>query len=338
MPANYLNFPFDPELFLLQWKSWPDPIKTALLTSGVMSANGTLRSLIANGSDVFTLPFYDTIGGVPDNYDGATDITVEEVSGSHQSGVVYGRAKAWRARDFVFDFNSGADPMRQITSQVSRYWEKQRQALLLGILRGIFGITGTDTKDTEWALHNTDISASGGTVADTNKLGPTTAGDAAVKACGDNASIFSMAIMHSVVANNLAGKQLLEFRKYTDASGIERSLNIADFNGLTVVVDDATATADGKYETYLLGSGAIQYAPAPVHVPVEVGRERLKDGGYDHYITRIREAMHPNGFTFTVPASGYTHSPTNAQLGDSANWKVVGVPKAIPMARIISNG
>lgn len=338
MPSSYLSFPFDPELFLLQWKSWPDPVKTAFLTSGAMVNNGELRNLISNGSDVFTLPFYDTIGGTPVNYDGATDITVEDTTASSQSGVVYGRAKAWKAKDFVFDFNSGADPMQQITSQVSRYWNKQRQTIMIKILRAIFAITGSDSKTTSWAKHKTDIASTTTTIADSNKLSETSAGDAAVKACGDNAGIFTMAIMHSAVANNLAGKQLLQYRKYTDPQGIERTLNIADYNGLTVIVDDATLVSDGKYETYLLGPGAIQYAPASVKHPVETDRSPLSAGGYDTYITRVREAMHPNGFTFTAPSTGYTHSPTNDQLGAAANWKVVGEPKAIPMACIVSNG
>lgn len=341
MPSLNLGYPFDPELFLLQWRNAPDPTRTALLDSGAVVQDGTLRSLIANGSDVYTIPFYNTIGGTPDNYDGVSNITVEDVDGGSQSGTVFGRAKAWKDQDFVHDFNSGADPMQQITSQVARYWAKQRQGILLNILAGIFGITGSD----EWDAHTTNLATTGASVADGNKVGATTAGDAAQAACGDNAGIFTMAVMHSKIANTLAGLQLLQYRKYTDAMGIERTLNIADYNGMTVLVDDGvpvatskTATGAKEYTTYLLGAGAILTAPAPVHVPVEIERDALSAGGYNRYITRIREAMHPNGFTFTAPAASYTKSPTNAQLGASANWTLAGVPKAIPIARIITNG
>ena len=48
--------------------------------------------------------------------------------------------------------------------------------------------------------------------------------------------------------------------------------------------------------------------------------------------------MHPNGFSFTKPTSGYTASPTDAQLGASANWSIIADPKTIALARIISNG
>ena len=345
MPGNFLNFPFDDELFLMQWKNAPDPVKTALLTSGAIVENTDIRNLIANGSNMYTVPFYNVLGGNEENYDGTTNSVPGATTGGSQSGVVWGRMKSWKAQDFVFDFNSGADPMYQITSQVAKYWQKRDQLTLLAILSGIFGIVD-DTTDNwdKWSLHTTNIAlAASGTVADANKVGATTAGDAAQKACGDNAGIFSMAIMHSKVANNLAGQQLLQFRKYTDPMGIERTLNIADWNGMTVLVDDGvpaaanTTTGAIDYTTYLFGNGAIHHAPAPVKHPAEVGRDRLTGGGYDYLVTRKRETYHPNGFTFTLPSN--TVSPTNVQLGTAANWRLAGVDaKAIPITRIISNG
>lgn len=347
MPSSYLNYPFDPELFLLQWQNAVDPTLTAMYQSGAVQANSVLRRLIANGSDVYTLPFYNVLGGTADNYDGAADITVTDPDGASQSGIVYGRAHAWKDQDFVHDFNSGADPMQQITSQVSKYWQKQRQAIMLKILSGIFSIAD-DSSDLwdAWQLHTTNIAlATTGTVSEANKMGATTAGDAIQKAVGDNAGAFGMAWMHSKVANGLAGLQLLSYRKYTDPQGIEKQLSIADFNGLTVIVDDGcptsinSTTSQREYTTYLMGNGAIQYAPAPVQVPVETDRVPLADGGYNYYVTRIRETMHPNGFIFTPPNTSYTKSPTDAQLAAAANWSLCGVdPKAIAIARIISNG
>lgn len=109
--AQYLNFHFDPELFLLNWQNTPDLTLTALYDSGAVQENAQIASLIANGGDFYTIPFYDVLGGTPVNYDGATNITATEHSGIAQNGVVYGRANAWKARQFIRDFNSGADPM-----------------------------------------------------------------------------------------------------------------------------------------------------------------------------------------------------------------------------------
>ena len=346
MPNSYLNFPFDPELFLLNWQNYEDPTLTAMLQSGAVVTNGEIQRLIANGSDIYTIPFYDVIGGEPDNYDGQTNINVSEPSGKSQSGVVWGRAHAWKDRDFIHDFNSGADPMKQIVAQVAKYWQKQRQRHMLGIMGGLFNIADDSTDNWDsWKDHTLDISATGSSVTEANKLGATSVGDAIQKAVGDNYGIFGMAWMHSRVANNLAGLQLLEYRKYTDPMGIERQLGIADCNGMTVIVDDSapavdseSATGEKVYTTYLMGTGAIQHAKAPVKVPVEVERQALTNGGYNVLINRLRETLHPNGFSFTAPLSSYTHSPTLAQLSNAANWSLVGNAKSIPMARILSNG
>ena len=343
--ATYLNYPFDPELFLYQWENETDPTLTALFDSGAVVADGTIRQLISNGSDFYTIPFYKTIGGTPDNYDGDDDINLSDPEGGFQNGIVFGRAHGWKDRDFVFDYNSGADPMKQISSQVAKYWHKQRQAILLKVLGGIFDIADDSSDEWDaWQLHTWNIATTGGSVATANKIDATTAGDAIQKAVGDAMGQFGLAVMHSKVATNLAGLQLLEYRKYTDIQGIERRLGIADYNGLTAIVDDgvptaASASAAGMFEytTYLLGAGAIRTAPASVKNPVEIMRDALTDGGYDALVTRIRETIHPNGFSFIKPL-GYTSSPTNTHLGTGANWGISANPKNIAISRIISNG
>lgn len=354
MPGTYLGYPFDEELFYMQWMSEADPVKLAMLNSGAIVEDATIRRLISSGSNFFTMPIYNVLTGTPDNYDGATDITMSEPDGTHQSGVVYGRAHSWKDRDFIHDFNSGADPMRQISGQVARFWQKQRQKLILKVLDGLFGISAPSGASTEysdkveeWKTHVYNIATTSTAVAASNKMQATTMGDAIQKALGDNGDIISMCWMHSRVAQNLAGLELLEFRKYTDAQGIQRQLKIADFNGVTVIIDDdcpavasTKATGEKEYTTYALGRGLISHAPAPVKVPVELGRNQLTGGGYDFFVTRFRECYHPNGFSYTLPQVNgkAVISPTNDQLGAAANWSVVAPPKTIPLVKIVTNG
>lgn len=343
MPGTFLNFPFDEELFLMQWQAAQDPVKLAMLNSGAIQNNNEIAGLISNGSNLYTIPFYNVLGGDPDNYDGNTNITTDEPSGGYQSGVVFGRAHGWKDRDFVHDFNSGANPMQAIASQVAKYWDKQRQSIVLKILSGVFSTTdNTGGYLAAWNQHKTSIAASSGTVGEANKLGATTMGDAMQAALGDQASSFAMAWMHSKVAQNLANLQLLQFRKYTDPMGIERQLNIADYNGITVIVDDgvpvanSTISGEKEYTTYVMGVGSLQHATAPVEVPVETARESKTNGGYNELITRMRETYHPNGFVYKLPTG--CKSPTDAQLSAAANWGIAVDPKLIPMARIVSNG
>lgn len=340
MAGTHLNFPYDPEIFNYSWKNTPDVILTSMIESGAVVVDAEIARLIANGSNFFTTPYYDLIGGTEQVYNGVNDMTVDLTSGGNYSGVVYGRMKGWQAKSFVKDFNSGADPMQQIVSGVAQYWQKQRQVRFVKLLDAIFGISG----DADFALHKTNICTTGASVLDANKIGETTINDATVKANGDHNTEYTLAIMHSVVANRLANLQLLNFSKYTDASGITRSLPIGQINGLTVIVNDnvpvvasGSASGEKEYTTYILGNGAIRFASASVEVPSEMDRDPAKFGGADMIYTRIRECMHPYGFSFKGDATTDVGVP-DAVLHASASWERKMPAKSIFMTQLKTNG
>lgn len=329
MAGNYLNFPFDEEIFLMTWNAQTDPVKTELLRSGAVVEDATIAGLISNGSDFFTAPYYKLIGGTPANYDGATDIPTVDTGGDTASGIVFGRTQGWAENAFVRDYNSGANPMGYIASQVASFWDHYRQNLLLKMLDGISQVPGMES-------HVIDTGA---------PVDDTALGDAVVDAIGDNSDAIGLAFMHSKVANQLANRDLLYYAKYTDPQGIERqNRKIAYVNGILVVVDDSAphtaATGSGaaakpaSYTTFLLGSGFIRHAVAPVEVPVEVQRDPQTNGGMNYLYTRIRECYHPNGFSFAKPKTGYTASPTDAQLADKANWTLKADPKTVPFVAV----
>ncbi len=337
--ATYLNFPFDQEVFVQSWEAAPDPTKAAMIDCGALVEDNLIASRIQTDGCLYTVPFYSILEGEPDNYDGATDITTSEPIGGSQTGVVYGRGKGFTARNFASEL-SGADPMGHIASSIGKYWAKQRQKALLSILNAIFGITGSSGNAKKWKEnHILNLASS----TDTPYIiGATDLNELATMALGDNKQLFSLAIMHSNVAKSLENQQLLEFWKYTDANGIERPTTLASVNGYTVVIDDGVPVETSgnvtNYTTYLLGEGAIRTAKGRVEVPAEVYRDPMKNGGQDTLYTRIRETIHPNGFSFTAPSTGWTNSPTDEQLAASANWSLAFDPKAIPIAKIITNG
>ncbi len=345
MAGQIFGLPFDEELFLDMWNEAPDPYLTAMLDSGAMVEDSIIANMIQGQGNQYTIPFYDTIGGDDQNYDGQTDITTSEITGGSQSGIVYGRSKGFSARNFAAEL-SGADPMAHIVSSVAGYWQKRRQLRMILIMNAIFGITGASGNAKVWNdKHNLNL---GSTTATPYKIGETDLNDLATQACGDHKNAFSLAIMHSDVAKTLENKQLLEFWKYTDPNGIQKPMNIASANGYTVIIDDgvpceavgdAGANMDLKqYTTYILGAGVLRTAKGRVDVPVENVRDAKKNGGQDELITRIRETIHPNGFSFNIPKTGWTQSPTDAQLAATANWKLKFDPKALPMAKLITNG
>lgn len=340
MAGTNLNFPFDAEIFNYSWKQTPDLILTTMLESGAVVRDAEIERLISNGSNFFTVPFYNVLTGSEVVYNGVNNITTTELTGGNYSGVVYGRAAGWKAKSFIKDFNSGADPMQQIVAGVARFWQKQRQTRFVAILTALFGITG----DTDWDLHKTSIATSGASVNDANKVNETTIGNAIVKSNGDNSGEYTLAIMHSVVANRLANLQLLNFAKYTDARGIERPLPIGFINGLTVIINDSvpvansgSAAGEKEYTTYVLGNGAVSYAEAPVDVPSEMDRDPATNGGVDMIYTRVRECFAPYGFSFKGDVATDVGVPDNV-LTASASWERKMPAKSIFMTRIITNG
>lgn len=345
MAGTLFNFPFDEELFLNLWNSEPDPTLNAFLDSGVLGSNPTLRNLISTGSNTYSLPYYKDLTDNIQNYDGNTDIEPVETVAGYQTGIVYGRAMSYSYRNFVADFNNGADPMANIVARFAKKRNNDRQKTLLGITNAIFSNAG----DTAFSVHTTDIATKTASVSDANLISATTANDAMQKALGDKKGDLAVIAVHSAVAKRLENLQLLEFRKYTDLLGITRTLTIADYNGLTVIVDDGLPVADSssasgakEYTSYLYAAGAIWYEQAPLkdNLPVEPIRDGLKNGGMDILVGRWRETIHPDGFSYDLSNDGISNkvSPTLADLSLAAAWSRKFDPKNIKIARIITNG
>ena len=336
---------FNPEAFQKYRDRIPDLKKNELLKSGVLRARNDLKSSLTEqvGGNYITIPMKGLLDGTPLNYDGQTDIIATSTKTYSQSMVVIGRAKAWVERDFSFDITGGVDFMSNAASQVNKYWQDYDQETLINILKGIFAMTGAENLKFVNG-HTNDISAGSGDAA---KVDATTLNNTIQKASGDNKSIFTTAIMHSVVATNLENLQLLQYLKYTDKAGITRDLGIATWSGRTVLIDDSVPVDGTKYTTYLLGAGAFDYCDCGAKVPNEMGRDPAINGGQDTLYTRQRKLFAPYGISFTK-ASMVSLSPTDTELATGANWELVNDGaasdktyinhKAIPIARIISLG
>ena len=110
---------------------------------------------------------------------------------------------------------------------------------------------------------------------------------------------------------------------------------------------EVAAKAYKKYTTYVLGTGAFDYADCGAEYPYEIARDAETNGGVDKLYMRQRKIFSPYGISFTKQSMA-TSSPTNAELENGANWEVVNDGavsnktyldlKAIPIARIITRG
>ena len=332
---------FNAEVFGKYLETVPRVKQNALLKAGILRGRPDLKAALAeqSGGNFISAPMVGLIGGAALNYDGNTDITADKLETFMQSMIVVGRAKAWQEQDFSRDI-TGHDFMEDIAAQVADYWDAVDQATLLAILEGIFGVTTNNFA----ADHTLDITA-----MEEPTVGAFTLNSAIQKAAGANKDIFTVVVMHSVVATNLENLQLLEYAKYSDGDGIQRSLSLGTWNGRTVLVDDDVPVTDGQggaaYTTYVLGEGAFDYCDCGARVANELYRDPTARGGQEMLITRQRKLFAPRGFSFVQPENAIV-SPTDAQLKTAARWTLVKDSagtgyfdtRAIPFARIISRG
>ena len=342
--AKFNHITFNGEAFGQYVERLPKIKKDELIKSGVLRGNNNIKNAFSSqtGTAYAVIPFFGNIGGAALNYDGKTNIVPERTKTSDQGVVVVGRSKAWIEDDFSYDITGGVDFMGNVANQVSEYWDEVDQLTLVAILEGIFKMTGTaSAKFVE--NHTLDLTLG----KSTGKMDATTLNTAIQKACGSNKNAFSLAITHSSVATNLENLNLLEYTKYTDASGIQRDLNIGTLNGKTVIIDDS-CTFDGtdKYTTYVLGKGSFYFEDIGAKVPYEMSRDPKTNGGETTLYTRQRKCFAPFGISYTK-ASQASLSPTDNELKDGANWKLIGDDdansetiddKTIPIARIITKG
>lgn len=319
------KYPFDEEIFALQFANEPNLLKDAMVSSGAMANDAYIASLIANGSNTYTIPFYNNLAdGDEDNYDGNTDMTVSDSTASNQTGVVYGRMKAWEAPQFIADFTT-ANPMAAISARINPWYEHQTQKRLIGITNAVLGVK-------QLASH----------AVTKTTLNENTLSDVTQEIWGDAKDTIALAIMHSAVAQEFEDLNRANYLRYTDANGMTREVRTITVNGILCVIDDGVPTSTGEsgttYDTFLYGRGALLTAPAPVTLPVETWRDPVAKGGIDFIGTRRRETIHPNGMSFKAP-SGMSASPTNAQLFASANWSLAySDARAIYIGKLTSPG
>lgn len=332
---------FNAEVFGKYLETVPRVKQNAFLKAGILRPRNDLAALLTeqSGGNFITVPMTGLIGGTALNYDGGTNITATALETFLQSMIVVGRAKAWQEKDFSYDI-TGHDFMADIAKQVADYWDGIDQTTILKTLEGIFGVTTNSFA----ANHTLDI-----TSASTKTVGAGTLNAAIQKAAGANKDIFSVVIMHSVVATNLENLQLLEYWKQTDADGMQRPVGLASWNGRTVLVDDDvpvdTTGTNPVYTTYILGEGAFDYIDCGAKVPSEMYRDPTTAGGQEMLITRQRKVFAPRGFSFVQPSTAIV-SPTDTHLATAARWTPVKDTagtgyfdsKAYPFARILSEG
>ena len=323
---------FNEKAFGKYMETVPKERLNTLIKANIFKSNQNIRDTFSSqtGSAYAVIPMVGRLKGKPANYDGVTAYGDAKKLNTYDQGVVViGRKDKFSEQDFSYDITSGVDFMSQVGAQLGDYWDTANEDILISIVKGLFA------SSTEFATKHT---------SEVTNFTETALNSAIQKASGDRKQKFSLAIMHSAKATELENLKVLNYLKYTDPNGIEVQLNLAQWNGRLVLVDDeiTTITVDDvtKYVTYVFGNGSFDYEDIGAKVPYEMDRDA--DNDQDVLYSRERIVIAPYGFSYKK-ANQATLSPTNAELADGSNWELVKDGeghdinhKEIAIARIIS--
>lgn len=332
------GFSFDPEVFsgyMAEQPTWND----AIINSGILVEDSTIMDLIGTKGNVATLPFYVPIDENDDpalNNDGETNNTPSDISGKKQTAMLIQRMKAWRAQDFTKEL-TGADPMTHVANSVAGYYRQVRVRDLMAIVDAVLSLKGMEN-------HITDLSEQTGTgsVTDANKVDETTLIFAQQKALGDSSEKMGLLFLHSYMYAKYKALGLVDYNKYTVTNALAGDVNLPSIGGFIPVVSDRFTVDTSKqnvvYKTYMIGAGSILTCPKNNYEdPYYADYDPETKAGIRKLYTKQGYVLHPNGFSIDQSKVA-KESPTNAELGNKANWSLVYNHKNIRMGMIKSNG
>lgn len=238
---------YNGEVFDAVVRTTPNLRLNELLKSGAIVEKSEYASMLPDqkGGHFITTLIKERLGGKTVNYDGNTNITTESRGNFAMGRIVIGRAQGWTEKDFNSDISG--DDYSAAAGEVAEFWDDIDQNTIISILKGIFAMTSG--KNGEFATKHT---------YEANCFEATTLNTGMQKVLGDNKSKFALAVMHSAIATYLENLNLLEYMKYTDDMGIERSLPLATLNGRVVLVDDTMPAVEGYKDAVSTDIGAVK--------------------------------------------------------------------------------
>lgn len=289
---------------------------SALYQSGIVSNNAEFDRLASEPAPIHHMPFFEDLTGDAEIVIEGTKLTPAKITSNQDISTTIRLAKAWAATDLSAQL-AGKDPMEAIATLVAKYWERQRQKVLLRILKGVF------LSEQMKAEHVYDVSTLSGKAANISA----SAFIEALQLLGDAQDQLTGVIMHSKTKSYLKQQNLISTER--DSNSVE----FETYQDRRVIVDDGCPVDEGVYTTYLFGQGAIALGNGSPEgfVATETDREKLMGSGIDYLINRQCFIMHPRGIKWTNKVRTNVESPTFVELENSTNWERVYDKKQIRM-------
>ncbi|MEG3078486.1 hypothetical protein R3F64_01280 [Halomonas sp. 5021] len=326
---------FDPDVYL-SYVQEDRTAKNAYIASGVAVTNPQLQARANGEGEITTIPYWKDLNADNENMssdDPAAYATPEKIGTGKMVARKLFINNSWQSANLVSSLTGGEDPMRQIASRTSAYWQERFAARIHGATQGIFEDNDAGTGD---MIFDVAVEDSAAVTAD-NKW--TFDGFVDARATmGESASDLTLLGVHPDTMTQMIKQQAIEFIQDADTG-----VMIPTYNGYRVVEDKKLPVIAGsvsgfKYVSVLYKAGAFGYGEGSPKYPTAVEMDELagNGAGVETLVERKEWLIHPEGYQWTeTTVTG--QSPTAAEFELAANWTRVFERESVGIAFFVHN-
>lgn len=310
---------FDPDVYA-SYVQEDHPDRNAYVASGVAVTNSLLQARAAGEGDITSIPYWKDLAYDSENVssdDPSSYATPDKIGTGKMVARNAHINNAWQTANLVSEVLGSEDPMSQIQSRTSKYWENRFEARIQAITTGIYLENAAGDEDMIYDVSTED----GDNATDSNKFN-FSAFVQARATMGESADMLSLIAVHPKVYTDMVLNQDIEYIQDS-----ETGIMIPFYNGYRVVEDKKLPTIAGttsgvRYVSVLYKQGVFGYGDAPAKRPVAVEYDELagNGAGVETLVERKQWLIHPEGYAWQE-ASVAGDSPTVAECALAANWE-----------------
>ena len=312
-----------------------DPARNAYIASGAVVVDPILTQRAAGQGEVTTIPYWKDLDNSSENIS-SDDPSVMATPDKIGTGTMRARNihinNLWETANLAAEI-SATEPMVQIQSRTSNYWNNRLSIRIQGMQTGMFLENEAGTGDMIVDVSTQD----GNNATAANKWSFETFVDG-YSTMGENADKLKLLAVHPEQMKAMRKENNIEFIQDS-----ETGLMIPTYNGLRVVEDKrqpviAGTTSGFRYVATVYAAGAFGFGQALSKRPVAVEYdEKAGNGaGIETLAERKQWLLHPEGYDWTE-SSVAGLSPTVAECALAANWERKFLRENVALAWIVTN-
>ena len=334
MTTRISDIAFDNDVYA-SYMQEDDPARNAFIASGAVVVDPVLTARSAGMGELTTIPFWKDLDNSSENIS-SDDPTAMATPDKIDTGTMRARNvhinNLWETTNLAAEI-SATEPMVQIQSRTSNYWNNRLSIRIQGMQTGMFLENEAGTGDMI-----VDVSTQDGDSATAdNKWSFDTFVDG-YATMGENADKLRLLAVHPSVMADMRKQNNIEYIQDS-----ETGIMIPTYNGLRVVEDKrqpviAGTTSGFRYVSTIYAAGAFGFGQALSKRPVAVEYdEKAGNGaGIETLAERKQWLLHPGGYDWTE-ASVAGLSPTVAECALPANWERKFLRENVALGWIVTN-